>query len=1015
MALNRSLIKVNVAGAISAAGILILISTAAFAAQAPSAGQLAPGEWRARVHGFIGEPGTQNPPVTATTSPSDGAAREAAFLDAPRQLTFAGARSGEGYFSQDGSLMVFQSEREASNPFYQIYLLDLATGRSKRMSPGVGRTTCAWVHPSKSKVLFASTHLDPDALAKQEQEWERRRAGGQASYAWDFDDQYDLFETDANGNVLRRLTSERGYDAEASWSPDGQKIAFASNRSGFSADMTDEQRAAFEKNPSAWSEIYIMDADGSNVVRLTSEIGYDGGPFFSADGKKITWRHFNEDGSAAEVWTMNLDGSDKRQLTRLGKMSWAPYFHPTGDYLIFASNLEGHRNFELYVVDAAGQHEPVRVTWTEGFDGLPVFTPDGEHLAWTSNRTAEKTSQIFIAGWNDAAARSALGLPARKPAFDTFNPQVSQRDLRAHVQYLSSPALGGRLTGTSGEVLATEYGAEVFARLGLEPAGDFGSYFQSFEFTAGVNAGPENQLKIGDNSLQMDRDWRPLALSAALSFANDPVVFAGYGIVAPAADASKAPAAGNDPAGAAYDSYVHLDVKDKWVLVFRHLPENLDVARKQYLNRFAGLRQKARYARDRGARGIIFVQGPNSGISDQLIPLRMDASAAGMSLGGVSLTDSAAEALLAGSGKTLKSLQDALDKGEMMQGFDLPVKLSGNLQVTQEKRTGRNVLARIRANGAVFEQDSIRPTVLIGAHVDHLGTEAGKGTFHGADDNASGVAAVLEIAQQVVSGADGKSNELKQDVLFALWSGEELGLLGSAHFAKDLATRHGGQLYPRMSAALNLDMVGRLRDALTVQSVAASPAWPAMIESAAIQNGLRIVTQADPYLPTDSTSFYVQGVPTLNAFTGSHDDYHTPSDTWEKLNYPGMAQISGMMSDVLLEVASKSEVPAYNAVKDPNAGGGGGGGFKAYLGTIPDYGNTVVKGVLLTGVKAGSPAEAAGVKGGDIIVSLAGQKIENIYDYTNVLGVLKIGEPVVIEVLRGPEKLSLTVTPGSRG
>ncbi len=965
------------------------------------------GGWRAKVHQFATES------HSATVLPiSPDQTTENQFMANTRQLTFAGARSGEGYFSQDGSMMVFQSEREAENPFYQIYLLDLATGQSKRMSPGTGRTTCAWIHPSKTRVLFASTHLDPEAKAKQEQEFERRRAGAQGSYAWDFDDQYDIFESDTKGRILRQLTSERGYDAEASWSPDGQKIAFASNRSGFSDDMTDEQRAAFEKNPSAWMDIYIMNADGTDVVRMTNESGYDGGPFFSTDGKKITWRHFSDDGSTAEIWTMNVDGTDKRQLSRLGKMSWAPFFHPTGDYLIFASNLEGHRNFELYIVDAAGQHEPVRVTWTDGFDGLPVFTPDGEHLSWTSNRTAEKVSQIFISEWNDAAARAALNLPVLKPKLSTFKNEITEADLRAHVKYLSSPTLDGRLTGTPGETLATEYGAEVFSRLGLEPAGDHGTYFQNFEFTAGVKAGADNLLSAGIRPLEINRDWRPLAFSSDATLQNETVVFAGYGIVAPPA------ASGNgnltDPSGEGYDSFVHLDVKDKWVLAFRFVPENLSVPRKQYLNQFSSMRQKAMYARDRGAKGIIFVHGPNSGVTDQLITLRMDASAAAMSLGGISLADEAAQALFVGTDKNLKSLQDALDGGELSQGFDLPVKLTGTTQVLQEKRTGRNVLARLKA-GNYPCRAPVTGSVLIGAHVDHLGSEAGKGIFSGADDNASGVASVLEIAQNLVTMAQTQRGELGRDVIFALWSGEELGLIGSSYFTKDLAARSGGTLYPALSAAFNMDMVGRLRDSVTMQSVAASPRWPALIEETSMHHDLRVVVQADPYLPTDSTSFYVQGVPTLNAFTGSHDDYHTPRDTWEKLNYEGMRRIASVMGEILLDVARDSGAPPFNRVKDPNSGGGVGSGFKAYLGTVPDYGNTVVKGVLLSGVKADSPAEKAGLKGGDIIVSLGGQKIENIYDYTAVLGVLKIGKTVEIEILRGSDHLTLAITPASRG
>jgi Tol biopolymer transport system component len=155
-------------------------------------------------------------------------------------------------------------------------------------------------------------------------------------------------------------------------------------------------------------ELYMMDADGGNLRRLTESPGYDGGPFFSADGKKICWRRFTADGKTAEIYTMNIDGSDVRQLTHLGAMSWAPYFHPNGDYLIFNSNLEGMRNFELYIVDAAGKKQPQRITFTPGSDLLAVFSPDGKTLGWTTTRTPGGEAQIFFGDWNDAAARAAL-------------------------------------------------------------------------------------------------------------------------------------------------------------------------------------------------------------------------------------------------------------------------------------------------------------------------------------------------------------------------------------------------------------------------------------------------------------------------------------------------------------------------------------------------------------------------------------------------------------------------------
>src|SRR5262249_55954018 len=168
---------------------------------------------------------------------------------------------------------------------------------------------------------------------------------------------YDLFQTDLNGGHSKNLTRTRGYDAEGSWSPDGSLIVFASNRRAYSDELTSEEQKSFARDPSTLVDIYIMNADGSHVRRLTNTLGYDGGPFFSADGKKICWRQFSEDGKTAEIWIMNADGSEKRQLTHLGAMSWAPYFHPSGEYVIFATNLQGFGNFELYLIDTMGKSQ----------------------------------------------------------------------------------------------------------------------------------------------------------------------------------------------------------------------------------------------------------------------------------------------------------------------------------------------------------------------------------------------------------------------------------------------------------------------------------------------------------------------------------------------------------------------------------------------------------------------------------------------------------------------------------
>jgi Tol biopolymer transport system component len=339
------------------------------------------------------------------------------FLSRVRRLTVEGRRAGEGYWSPDGTRLVFQSEREPGNPFYQIYVLDLATGEATRISPGMGKTTCAFFRPGSDEILFGSTHHDPQTKRYQDDELAFRASGKERRYSWDYDPEMDIYVYAAKTGALKRLTTARGYDAEASYSPDGQWIAFSSMRNAYNRPLNATEKKMLEENPSNFAEIYIMRADGTGQKRLTTTLGYDGGPFFTHDGSRIVWRRFDEAGLIADVWTMKPDGSDAKQLTDFGSMSWAPYEHPSGRYFIFASNKLGFENFELFLVDAQGTKEPVRVTYSDGFDGLPVPSPDGTRLAWTSSRAGGPDGQIFLADWNHERALAALdAAPARKAA-----------------------------------------------------------------------------------------------------------------------------------------------------------------------------------------------------------------------------------------------------------------------------------------------------------------------------------------------------------------------------------------------------------------------------------------------------------------------------------------------------------------------------------------------------------------------------------------------------------------------
>jgi len=358
--------------------------------------------------------------TAAIVTHAQGNDREAerAFLTRARRLTVEGRRAGEGYWSADGRRLVFQSERDADNPFYQIFLMDLTTGDVSRVSPGVGKTTCAFINPVNDDILFASTHHDPRSRQLQDEELAFRASGQERRYSWDYDPQMDLYVRATASDALRRLTDTRGYDAEASFSPDGRWVVFTSTRDAYDRALSPAEQMQLETDPSYFGEIYVMRVeDGeASARRLTRVPGYDGGPFFSPDGTRIIWRRFDEQGLIADVWTMNPDGTDQRQVTDFGAMSWAPYIHPSGRYVIFSSNKLGFENFELFLVDIDGAREPVRITYAEGFDGLPVPSPDGTQLAWTSNRSGGREGQIYLAQWNHVQALAALDAAPRRSA-----------------------------------------------------------------------------------------------------------------------------------------------------------------------------------------------------------------------------------------------------------------------------------------------------------------------------------------------------------------------------------------------------------------------------------------------------------------------------------------------------------------------------------------------------------------------------------------------------------------------
>jgi TolB protein len=321
--------------------------------------------------------------------PADWHKDESVHLKNIRQVTADFVRAGEGYFSPDGKSIIFQAEeKDSGNPFYQIFVQDLQSKRVRRVSPGVGKTTCSYFSPDGKKIIFASSHLDPEAKKQYAEEYrqreEERKSGKRRRYKWDFDPYLDIFEANPDGSELRRLTDAPGYDAEGSYSPDGKSIVFCSNRSG--ADNL---------------ELYIMDKDGKNVRQLTHAPGcYNGGPFFSPDGKRVVFRSDRKKKDHLQLYVINADGSGERALTDdLDWVQWGPYWFKDGKHIVYAGAnhaVAGRPNYDLYWMNIESGKK-VRLTYAPGADVLPVFSLDGKRLMWTSTRDGRQPSQLWMA------------------------------------------------------------------------------------------------------------------------------------------------------------------------------------------------------------------------------------------------------------------------------------------------------------------------------------------------------------------------------------------------------------------------------------------------------------------------------------------------------------------------------------------------------------------------------------------------------------------------------------------
>jgi aminopeptidase YwaD len=566
--------------------------------------------------------------------------------------------------------------------------------------------------------------------------------------------------------------------------------------------------------------------------------------------------------------------------------------------------------------------------------------------------------------------------------------------LRSHARFLASEKLTGRGIDTPGIRLARAYIAGEFARLGLQPGGDNGSYLQSFKVPTGVSVKQPTSLTLGDKqALTLNQDWTPLGFSASKKI-EAPVVFAGYGITVKGYD---------------YDDYADIDAKGKIVIVLRYEPPpkdgNSPFRRHPNYSVHAALRTKANNARDHGAVGMILVDlHHQENGKPELISTTNSLWRGGSSLVAAHARRIPMEKWLERHGVLLTELREKIDHHEKPASMEVPV-AKATLEVNLEdiRHSTENVIAVLPGLDPHLKNQS----VVIGAHYDHIGfghygtrNLSTEGLIHhGADDNASGVAVLLDLARQL-SESDIKP---ARTIVFAAFSAEELGLFGSRHYVN-----HPAVPVSSTKAMINLDMVGRLRDGrVTVFGTRSAKELSDIVKSAATELELKI-RESDGIGRSDHMSFYSKKVPALHFFTGVHSDYHAPSDIWEKLNLEGMAKISKLVLATIRSIANTNaplnfvslpSVPGTQAISE-------GWASTTYLGSIPDY-SRADEGVRLAGVSAGSPAELAGLREGDVIVMLAETKVHNLQDLMLALGSKKPGDEVEIMVLRETQPLKL--------
>ena len=605
---------------------------------------------------------------------------------------------------------------------------------------------------------------------------------------------------------------------------------------------------------------------------------------------------------------------------------------------------------------------------------------------------SSETSQVAPVGRVVAGPRSVpaplgrlLGalLVLAAGAARAAEPEVPPAEwLLNQVKVLAAPDTEGRGSGTPGADRAARHIAAEFQAAGLKPGGTGGTYLQPFSVPTGIRLGPVNRLSLvtpTPRAFALGSDFAPLAVSAD-GVEEGEAVFAGYGITAPSLG---------------WDDYAGLDARGKIVLVLGGDPRPSDAAtpfRRPENYHYSERSHKIINAREHGARAILLVTHPGAPPGEALPALRGNTES--WSIAAAFVTRAAAGTLLSAAGARLQDAAAAIDQPLAPRSFPLPgVRVRLEIGLVRERGTAANVVGILPGTDPALAREAI----VIGAHYDHLG-RGGEGSLApdqvdaihpGADDNASGTSALIGLAR-AFAAAGGAPRTL----VFAAFAGEEMGLLGSSQYVRQAA-------HPLDATVLmvNLDMVGRLREGkLYVAGVDSGTGLRALVEATSVP-GLAPQLRGDPFAPSDHTTFYTAGSPVLFFFTGAHEDYHRPSDTWDRVNAPGIEAVASFAARIIAAAAREPRAPAYVKIEAPPAPVRA-RGYGPYFGIIPEFGETAQAGVKISGVRPGSPAETAGVRAGDILVVFAGMTVKSLEDLTFALRGRRPGEGVDFTIVR---------------